>query len=201
MTHLNGYYMDGKRLAHVCSFHEGIRALYFDSLASGISMANAPVRLPHTSAPRFKPITLAQALATGLNETQAYVDQVRRGQFVRRLMDEPKIVLLLVDPSSFRPEMDKGDVWPKGIGTLPEAHNADKCRIWFRASFSYFDDQQDEERTYQTDWASVCLPRSLIDSFTPKAYAKWVKGELAAKRERLVKHVNERVAQAKAILP
>lgn len=194
MTHLNGYYMDGKRLALVRSFNEGLTVLYFDDLRAGV------VRQPHVRADMFKPITLDQAIATGLNDAHEYVEQVRRGPLVRRLMDEPKLALLLVDPSTFRPDMTKGSVWLKGVGSLPEPQHADRCRLWFRADFSYFDHNRDEERTYGTDFASICPPRSLVESFTPKAYAKWIKGEVAKKRAALVKHVAGRVAEAKAIL-
>lgn len=194
-SNLNGYYMDGKRLALVRSFCEGISVLYFDALDKSV------MRQTHAYATVFKPITFAQAVATGLNETHLYVEQVRRGQLVRRLMEHPKLALLLVDSSSYRPDMTKsGDVWLKDVGTLPEEHNADRCRLWFRVSFSYFDREQDEERDHSTEYASICPPRSLIESFDSKVYAKWVKSEVATKRARLVKHVNERVAEAKAIL-
>jgi hypothetical protein len=194
MTHLNGYYMDGSRLALVRSFNEGISALYFDSLDKGV------VRQTHAYAGAFKPITFAQAEVTGLNHADLYVDQVRRGQFVRHLMEEPKLALLMVDSSEYRPDMRKESVWPKGVGTLPEAENVHRCRIWFRASFGYFDSEQDEERTYSTDYASICPPRSLIDSFNVRTYRAWVKAELAKKRAALVEHVNGEVAKMKATL-
>lgn len=202
-SNLNGYYMDGKRLALVRSFYEGLSALYFDSLNSGISMVNAPVRLSHSGAGAFKPITLAQAIATKLNETELYVRQVARCPLVARLEKEPNLALTVLDPGYLTPGVSLStfqtdrSLWLKGVRTHHD--HPDKVWLSFTATFTYYDKDEDEQRELRVS-PSLLVPFSLLESFKVGEYKRWLKGETAKRRAALVEHVNKHVAEAKAIL-
>lgn len=196
-SNLNGYYMDGKRLALVRSFCEGISVLYFDSLDKEV------MRQTHAYAAVFKPITLAQAIAINLNETELYVRQVARCPLVARLEKEPNLALTVLNPGYLKPGLSlstfKTDrsLWLKGV----RIHHDHPDKVWlsFTATFLYHDKDEDEQRELRVS-PSLLVPLSLLESFRVAAYKRWLKEETTKRRVALVEHVNKRVAEAKAIL-
>lgn len=196
MKHLNGYYMDGSRLALVRSFNEGMTALYFDSLNKGI------VRLSHDYAGAFKPLSFDDAIATGLHDATEYVDQVRRYPIVDKLAHEPMIGLLILDPSQYRP----GVTLRSGMGSLwltsVHAYVGDPASaiLTFRAPFTFFDRERDDERTIEAS-RGIAVPRGLVDNFDLAVYRTWLKGALKIAETALEKHVTARIAELKEMLP
>jgi hypothetical protein len=186
MIKRNGYYFHITRgLCKVNYFGEGASIYFFDKCAEERFTKGAE---PYD----LKPLSIDQAILTGLSETKEYLLSLRFNHFIETIKKEPKTLLLLlcthqIDRNIIRfcskPHYEDYNL--KGVSKHFDLPGMIVLR--FSVSFS-FETEDEEEKVIGSDWCMLSVSQTLFENFDEEAYDIWLEQALNKKQ----KEINER---------
>lgn len=182
---LNGYYTSNRGVCKVTYYGETTSIIFFDKLVDE--------RFLRGEEPQdLKPLSIDQAVATHLNETEEYLRSIRFNPLIKAINKEPKILFLLLQTYEIDHNIIRFCSSPYYENfSLKSVFKPFDCpgMVHLRFSISFnFETEDEESKTICGDCYSLLVPQTLFENFDEEVYSVWLEQALDKKQ----KEINER---------